>query len=48
MKYDKNLNLKIIDFNLKEFINIAVKCILGQIFNEIVGSQNLYMNKDDF
>ena len=30
------------------FVNKSVKCILWQIFNEIVDNQDLYWNKDDF
>ena len=29
------------------FISIPVKCILKQVFNEIVDNQDLYRNKDD-
>ena len=30
------------------FISISVKCILWQIFNEIVDNQDLCWNEDDF
>ena len=30
------------------FVSKSVKCILWQIFNDIVDNQDLYRNKDDF
>ena len=33
---------------LKYYISISFKSLLWQIFNEIVGNQDLYRNKDDF
>ena len=30
------------------FVSKSVKCILWQIFNEIIDNQDLYRNKDDF
>ena len=30
------------------FLFKPIKCILWQIFNEIVDNQDLYRNKDDF
>ena len=34
--------------NILYFVSKSVKCILWQIFNEIVDDQDLYRNKDDF
>ena len=34
--------------NILYFVSKSVKCILWQIFNEIVDNQDLYRNKDDF
>ena len=41
---------KIKYFNLKDFtfISKSVKCILWQIFNEIVENKDLNRNEDDF
>ena len=46
----KICNKKIKYLNSKDFtfLSISVKCILWQIFNEIVENQDLYRNKDDF
>ena len=33
---------------IKNFINISVKCIFLGIFKEIVKNRDLYMKKDDF
>ena len=34
--------------NILYFVSKSVKCILWQIFNEIIDNQDLYRNKDDF
>ena len=34
--------------NILYFVSKSVKCMLWQIFNEIVDNQDLYRNKDDF
>ena len=34
--------------NILYFVTKSVKCILWQIFNEIVDNQDLYRNKDDY
>ena len=47
-KFHKQKNKKKFIQNTLYFVSKSVKCILWQIFNEIVENQDLYRNKDDF
>ena len=47
-KFHKTKNSYFFIQNILYFVSKSVKCILWQIFNEIIDNQDLYRNKDDF
>ena len=47
-KFYKTKNSYFFIQNILYFVSKSVKCILWQIFNEIIDNQDLYRNKDDF
>ena len=47
-KFYKTKNSYLFIQNILYFVSKSVKCILWQIFNEIIDNQDLYRNKDDF
>ena len=47
-KFHKTKKNNFLIQNIFYFKSKSVKCILWQIFNEIIDNQDLYRNKDDF